>query len=240
MSIADNIPRIQETIALAAEKSGRTADDITLIAVSKQKPVAALEAAYAAGLRNFGENRSAELADKANTLAALDINWHFIGHLQTRQSKPIAAHALWFHAADRVKIATRLNNQLGELNRPALPIFLEVNVSGEATKGGFQCGNWERDGAQRDAILTAAATVAALNRIEIRGLMTMAPYGAPETDIRTIFERTRKLAEWLATQLPQADWSQLSMGMTDDYAIAIEEGATHVRVGRAIFGERKY
>ena len=238
MSIAGNVDRISEKIERAARKAGVSAESITLIAVSKQKSLEAIQAAYDAGLRNFGENRSAEFADKAAALALPDLNWHFIGHLQTRQSKSIAEYAHWFHAADRLKIAQRLDRQLEEFGRNPLPVFLEVNVSGEASKDGFQVGDWENDGAQRDALATAAATIAALPRIDIQGLMTMAPWGAPEAEIRSVFQRTRRLAEWLTASVPQANWSQLSMGMTDDYTIAIEEGATHIRVGRAIFGER--
>ena len=240
MSIAENVARVEEKIALAAQRVGISAETITLIAVSKQQSVAAIRAAYAAGMRHFGENRSAEFAQKATELADLtDIQWHFIGHLQSRQSANVAQFAHVFHAVDRVKIAQRLDRQVGEFGRK-LPVFLEVNISGEATKGGVPLGNWENDGAQREALLQAATTIAALPRIEIRGLMTMARWGAPEAEIRTVFQRTRRLAEWLTANVPQANWSNLSMGMTDDFTIAIEEGATHIRVGRAIFGERQY
>ena len=240
IQIADNVAAVQEKIAQAAARAGRSADEITLVAVSKQKPIEALVAAYEAGMRAFGENRSAELAQKSAELAHLpNIDWHFIGQRQTRQSQPIATHAQTFHAVDRVKIASRLSRQLEPLER-TLPVFIEVNVSGEDSKGGFSAGNWEQDSAQREQLAATLATIAELPRIEIKGLMTMAAYGAPEAEIRTVFQRTRGLAEWLATAVPQAEWSQLSMGMTDDYHIAIEEGATHVRVGRAIFGERNY
>ncbi len=240
MSIAENAAKVQEEIAAAAARAGVSAESITLIAVSKQKPIEAIREAYAAGMRHFGENRSAELAEKATALGDLPgIHWHFIGHLQTRQSKPIAHFAADFHAIDRVKIAQRLDGQLAEFGH-SLNAFIEVNISGEASKGGFQLGNWEEDAAQTAALAAAVTTIAAFERIELRGLMTMAPWGAPEAEIRRVFQRTRRLAQWLAEQFPQIDWSQLSMGMTDDFQIAIEEGATHVRVGRAIFGERSY
>ena len=240
MSIADNVNRVRDNIARVAQRAGRSADSITLVAVSKQKPIASIAAAYDAGLRVFGENRSAELAQKSAELAHLtDLSWHFIGQLQTRQSLPVATHANAFHANDRLKIATRLSRQLEQLDR-TLPIFIEVNVSGEASKAGFDCRQWEESLTQREALATAAATIAALPRIKVQGLMTMAPWGSAESEIRTVFQRTRALSEWLTTAVPQADWSNLSMGMTDDYHIAIEEGATHIRVGRAIFGERNY
>ena len=240
MSIADNVNRVRDNIARVAQRAGRSAESITLVAVSKQKPIEAITAAYAAGLRVFGENRSAELAQKSAELAHLpDLSWHFIGQLQTRQSLPVATHADVFHATDRLKIAARLSRQLEQLDR-TLSIFIEVNVSGEASKAGFDCRQWEESLTQRDALAAAAATIAALPRINVQGLMTMAPWGSAESEIRTVFQRTRALAEWLTTTVPQADWSNLSMGMTDDYHIAIEEGATHIRVGRAIFGERNY
>ena len=132
-------------IQAAAERVGRSANEITLVAVSKTKPIEDLIAAYEAGVRHFGENRSEELAEKALKLAHLDdIQWHFIGHLQTRQSQPIVDHADCFHAVDREKIALRLSNQLQGSGR-TLPVFIELNVSGEASKGGFPMADWEQN-----------------------------------------------------------------------------------------------
>jgi pyridoxal phosphate enzyme (YggS family) len=239
-SIANRYHAILERVDQAAQRSGRSAESITVVAVSKTQPHDALIEAYAAGVRHFGENRSAEFAQKVTTLARLsDANWHYIGNLQTRQSLPIAQYADQFHAVDRLKIAQRLSRQLVELDR-TLPVFIEVNVSGEASKHGFQCGDWEDNGQQRDALLHAVATISALPRIAVQGLMTMAPWGVDETIVRTVFQRTRALDNWLCSQMPDHDWQHLSMGMTDDFEIAIEEGATHVRIGRAIFGERTY
>jgi pyridoxal phosphate enzyme (YggS family) len=239
-TIADRVEAVQATIASAAAKAGRSAESVTLIAVSKTHPASVIEAAYGAGVRHFGENRTDELAEKVATLSHLNrLRWHFIGTLQSRQTKAVAQYADVFHALDRLKIGRRLAGQVEEFGR-ILPVFIEVNVSGEGSKSGFNCDNWENDGAQRDVLQQAAATIAALPRIEIQGLMTMAPWGAPERDARTVFARTRRLAEWLTTAVPSANWSHLSMGMTDDYMIAIEEGATHVRVGRALFGARTY
>ena len=139
------VDHILQRMQVAAERVGRTADEITLVAVSKTKPVEDILAAYAAGIRHFGENRAEALAEKAQTLAHLtDIQWHFIGHLQTRQSQPIAEHAHCFHAVDREKIAVRLSNQLQGTGR-TLPIFIELNISGEASKGGFAMSAWEQD-----------------------------------------------------------------------------------------------
>ncbi len=233
-----NLNRVRERITAAAARSGRSADQIELVAVSKQQPAEAIAAAYAAGVRHFGENRSAELVEKAAHFAADDdIVWHFIGQLQRRQSQPVAAYADFFHAVDRLSIAQRLDRQLAEIGR-TLPLFIEINISGEASKHGFDVSRWEDDGGQREAISAAAATIADFSRIEVCGLMTMAPWGAPQNEIRTVFQRTRRLAEWLRDAVPSADWDMLSMGMTNDFEIAIEEGATHVRVGRAIFAKQ--
>lgn len=240
MSIADNIQRVQDRIHKAANAANRDPNEITLIAVSKQKPLAMIEEAYVAGLRHFGENRAFELEEKSAEIThSPDIVWHFIGHLQSRQSLPVANTAHTFHAVDRVKIAKRLSNQLERADRKQ-KVFLEVNVSGEATKGGFNCNSWETDKAQQDAIQQAATTICELPRIEVQGLMTMAPWGAEEAVIQRVFERTRALAEWLSSAVPDASWDKFSMGMTDDFELAIKAGATHIRVGRAIFGERNY
>ena len=120
-----------------------------------------------------------------------------------------------------------------------LPVFLEVNISGESSKSGINCHNWEKDESQKKSLLTIASSVADLPGLQPQGLMTMAPWQVDERIIRQVFRRTRLLSEWLQATLPQSKWSELSMGMTDDYERAIEEGATHVRIGRAIFGSRR-
>jgi pyridoxal phosphate enzyme (YggS family) len=238
--IVEQYHHVRERIAQAARRAGREPADITLIAVTKTWPVEVLLAAYEAGMRDFGENRVEKLAEKR---AVMDqpITWHQIGPLQSRKTDLAADFADVFHALDRLKIAQRLSEQLVENGRAEtrpLPVFLEVNVSGEATKAGFECSSWEEDGSQRENLRKAAAAVAGLPGLKPAGLMTMAPWDVPPDFVRRVFQRTRKLAEWLQTNVPQADWSQLSMGMTDDFELAIEEGATHIRVGRAIFGER--
>ena len=238
MHISASIQQITQRIQTAAERVGRSADEITLVAVSKTKPVEDLLAAYAAGVRDFGENRSEELTEKAQALAHLtDIQWHFIGHLQSRQSQPIADYAHCFHAVDREKIAVRLSNQLQHTGR-TLPVFIEVNVSGEASKGGFALSDWEQDVVQQTALVQAIHNILALPNLQVLGLMTMAPFKAPEQEVRSIFRRLKQLSDWLHIELPALDAKALSMGMSGDFDIAIEEGATHVRVGSAIFGGR--
>lgn len=236
--IAQNHQQIQERIANAAQRAGRDPTDITLVAVTKTWPVETVRAAYEAGMRHFGENRAEELAEKVTALADLpNIVWHYIGNLQSRKTSFIADNADVFHALDRMKIANRLSKQRGDNGR-RLPVFLEVNISGERSKAGFLMSNWEEDATQRENLRKVVTAVAQLPGLQHQGLMTMAPWNIPDEDIRTIFRRTRQLSEWLQGEFPNLTLNQLSMGMTDDFEIAIEEGATHVRVGRAIFGER--
>ncbi len=216
------------------------------MAVTKTLPVEVVLSGYQAGVRHFGENRAEELAIKVDEvdelLVANRITWHQIGSLQSRKSNLVADHADVFHALERSKIARRLSNRLIEngraKNRP-LPVFLEVNVSGEESKAGIDCTNWQNDSRKRDQLLTLAQEIEGLSGLAPRGLMTMAPWKVDEKIIRDVFQQTRQLSEWLGSAAPLSDWSKLSMGMTDDFEIAIEEGATHVRIGRAIFGERR-
>jgi pyridoxal phosphate enzyme (YggS family) len=242
-TIANNYAQVRERIEAAAARAERPSAAITLIAVTKTWPVEVLLEAYEVGMRHFGENRTHELAQKRPTLNDQlgpdnGITWHQIGTLQSRQTNDAADYADVFHALDRVKIARRLSNQLSENGR-TLPTFLEINVSGEGSKAGFEMSNWEADATQRAALRKAVTEIAGMSGLKICGLMTMAPWDAPENVIRTVFRRTHQLAQWLQAEFPQQDFTQLSMGMTDDFEIAIEEGATHIRVGRAIFGSRQ-
>lgn len=249
--IAERVTAVYQRINAAATRAGRDPDAITLVAVSKTWPPETVLAAYAAGLRHFGENRAEELAQKRPYVEARagqdsGITWHLIGTLQSRKTALAAVYADVFHALDRLKIAHRLASDLAEHGRLAadaatpfvLPIFLEVNVSGEETKSGFNCTRWEMDKGQTAVLQAAAVEIGALPGLSLAGLMTIAPWDAPPGQIRAVFRRTRQLAEYLQTDLALLRPLQLSMGMTDDFEIAIEEGATHVRVGRALFGER--
>lgn len=234
--------QVQEQIAAAAACAKRDPATITLVAVTKTWPVETILAAYQAGMRHFGENRVEELADKVPAVSQAlgpdhGITWHLIGNLQSRKTSAAAQYADFFHALDRLKIAYRLSDQLQASGR-TLPVLLEVNISGEASKAGFAVDRWEEDEKQRTEIRNAAALISQLPGLQLRGLMTMAPWDVPDEQIRPVFRRTRELAHWLQEQLPQANFTQLSMGMTDDFSLAVEEGATHIRVGRAIFGER--
>ena len=242
ITLATRLQAIEQRIAAAAAAAGRQADEITLVAVSKTWPVETLVEAYRAGVRHFGENRPEELAAKAPALqAALGPDhgavWHFIGNVQSRKVAPVAAYADQFHALDRLKIARRMDQFLLEAGR-TLPVLLEVNISGESSKAGFQVDHWEEDSDQQLALRQAVEEIAALPRLQIQGLMTIAPWEAPAAEIAAIFSRTRMLSAWLRSCFPDLDWSRLSMGMTDDFELAIAAGATDVRIGRAIFGER--
>lgn len=241
-SLRERYEAVRERISTAAGRAGRAPESVTLVAVTKTWPAELVVAAYETGMRHFGENRPEELAVKRPIVEAAlgqnsDLSWHLIGTLQSRKTRLAAEHADVFHALDRIKIARRLSADLSDYDR-RLPTFLEVNLSGEATKAGLDCRDWEESATQRDAVRTMFVTVNKIPGLGLVGLMTMAPWDAPPDVIRTVFRRTRRLAEWLETQLPTATPLQLSMGMTDDFEIAIEEGATHVRVGRALFGER--
>lgn len=241
-TIAERYEKVQERIAGAATRVGRSADEITLVAVTKTWPTTVLLEAYEAGMRHFGENRTTELAQKRPALEARlgsnsGIVWEFIGTLQSRQTGVVADLADTFHALERLKIANRLGRQLRENGR-SLPCYLEVNVSGEMSKSGFQMNNWENNATQREQLRSVVQTIQNLPGIEIVGLMTMAPWGAPDDEIRAVFQQTRGVRDWLETAVTGLKLPQLSMGMTDDFEIAIEEGATHVRVGRALFGSR--
>lgn len=247
MKIDERTAALQQRIKAAAERAGRNQEDITLVAVTKTWPAEVVAAAYRAGLRHFGENRVEELAAKRPEVDRLlggaeEIVWHAIGPLQSRKTTLAADNADVFHALDRFKIARRISNRLVERgmseSRP-LPVFIEVNVSGESSKAGVAAYNWEEDSQQRDRLLKLAASVVELPGLLPKGLMTMAPWEVPEEVIRKVFARTRELASWVQSQRPDENWSNLSMGMTDDFEIAIEEGATHVRIGRAIFGSRR-
>lgn len=240
--LRDRREAVTKRIAEAAARAGRDPAEITLVAVTKTWPAELVIAAHAIGLRHFGENRPEELAVKRPAVeAALGVDngivWHLIGPVQSRKTGLAAAHADIFHALDRVKIANRLSSDLTQLGR-ALPSFIEVNISGEETKHGLNLADWENDATQRENLRNMIRKMTELPGLPVIGLMTMAPWDAEPDTIRAVFRRTRTVAEWLLAEGITENALFLSMGMTDDFELAIEEGATHVRVGRALFGER--
>jgi pyridoxal phosphate enzyme (YggS family) len=240
--LSRRLDQVKQRIEQSAAKVGRDVSEITLVAVTKTWPVEIVVSAYRAGIRDIGENRAGELSTKKEHFLeripeSVDLTWHQIGTLQSRKTSLVAEHADVFHALDRLKIARRLSRTLVELDR-SLPVFVEVNLSGESSKSGFSMNNWEEDATQRDMLRKVIREVIQLPGLELQGLMTMAPWDVEDEIIRSVFRRTRQLAEWLREEVPGADLPHLSMGMTDDFEIAIEEGATYVRIGRAIFGSR--
>jgi PLP dependent protein len=241
-AIQTNYQVVQQQIAQAALRADRDPAEITLVAITKTWPATTVTAAYRAGMRHVGENRVEEMIPKqAEVTAALGADsglvWHFVGALQSRKSDEVADHADYFHALDRLKIARRLSNRLAENGR-ILPCFVQVNVSGEGSKSGLNADNWESDAGQRQQLHQTLHQMAQFPQLKLVGLMTMAPWQVEEAVIRRVFQRTRALRDWLQAELPDLDLSRLSMGMTDDFQIAVEEEATHVRIGRALFGER--
>lgn len=225
-TIFANLQAVKRRINDACSLAGRDPATVTLLAVSKTFPPALLRAAYAAGQRAFGESYVQEALPKQAALADLDIEWHFIGPLQSNKTRHVAEHFSWVHSLDRLKIAERLATQRPRELAP-LNVCVEVNVSGEASKSG--CAP--------DEAAALCRAVVALPRLRLRGLMTIPAPSANPDDARPQFARLRALYERLNQQGLMLD--TLSMGMSDDLEAAILEGATIVRVGTAIFGERR-
>lgn len=233
-----NVCRVKERIAGACARAGRSPDEVLLVAVSKGRSPEDILAAYRCGLYDLGENRIEELEQKVSLLGnRLDDPspiWHMVGHVQSRKARSVAQICDLVHSVDSLRLAQRLDRYSGELGR-VLPVLVQVNISGEVTKYGYPA--WDVEG--RRALVEELAKLGNLRNIQIRGLMTIAPQGAPEDELRRIFAALASFREELSRLLPFSAWHDLSMGMTDDLEIAVEEGATIVRVGRAIFESRE-
>jgi len=239
--IAHNIAQVQASIAQACQRAGRQPESVTLVAVSKFQPSQAVLAAVAAGLRHFGENRPEDALDKiaeVSNQAQQPLTWHMIGHIQTRKARLVLPAFSLVHSVDSLKLAHKLAQRAQETGQIAR-ILLEMNVSGEASKEGLPAQAWQHDQAVRSALWREVEAILALPGLRVEGLMTMAPYEAEPESTRPVFRSLAALRQALAHDFGQP-LDTLSMGMTNDYPIAIEEGATLVRVGRAIFGERIY
>ena len=221
---------IRDRIGEAATHANRTPDEIHLIAVSKTVPVEVLRDAYALGLRVFGENRVQEAQEKIAALALPDIRWELIGHLQTNKANRAAELFARVQSVDSVRLAEALSTRALALGK-TLPILLEVNVAGEESKSGFAL----------EETLAAARVIANLPGLRPEGLMTIAPLVDNPEEVRPVFRVLRELRDRLREAIPltsDGGWPELSMGMSDDFAVAIEEGATLIRLGRALFGAR--
>jgi pyridoxal phosphate enzyme (YggS family) len=231
--LVDNLRSVRKRMAAAAKRSGRDPDKVTLVAVSKTQPSKVIRAAHESGLQHFGENRVEEAEAKVDLLPA-GITWHMIGHIQSRKAGRVVSLFDFVHSVDSVKLAKRLDRMCAERTEP-MPVLLEINVSGEASKYGFEASRWAADDAQREVLWAAVAEILTLPCLQVQGVMTMAPIVSDPEEARPVFVRLRQLRDALAADFPQSSWHHLSMGMTDDFEVAIEEGATLVRVGRAIF-----
>jgi len=224
MNIKENLEKIQETIAQAAQKSGRSPQEITLVAVTKTMPVEIIKQAISYGIRIIGENKIQEAKTKKAAITE-EIKWHMIGHLQTNKVKDAVQIFDLIHSVDSLKLALEINKKAADLNK-IMPILLEVNISQEPSKYGLT----------KDDTSYLLEKIAHLNNIKIKGLMTMAPYEAPETEIRKIFSELRELKNKIREQkINNIAMDYLSMGMSSDYHLAIEEGANMVRIGSALF-----
>ncbi|MCI8890340.1 MAG: YggS family pyridoxal phosphate-dependent enzyme [Eubacterium sp.] len=227
--LKDNLINVETTIQTACEKVHRRRSEITLIAVSKTKPVEMLQEVYDAGVRDFGENKVQEICEKYDKLPP-DIRWHMIGHLQRNKVKYIIDKVCMIHSVDSYRLAEEINIQ-AKKRRIVMPVLMEVNIAGEQTKYGVS---------KEDAILLAQE-MSHLDNLHVQGLMAVAPYVEDPEDNRKYFQQIRKLAVDIQRKnIDNIDMHALSIGMTGDYAVAIEEGATMVRVGTGIFGERDY
>jgi pyridoxal phosphate enzyme (YggS family) len=231
MSVAQNIALARERISSSARRIGRHPEDITLMAVSKTFSPEAIREAYNVGLRVFGENKVQEFSEKAGTLADLpDAQWHMIGHLQSNKAAKAAALFSAVDSVDSLRLAEKLNSA-GEQLKKKLAVLIEINVGGEAAKSGV-----DPDSQELEEILQAAPQ---LEQLEIRGLMTIPPFTEDPDAARRYFRKLRKLRDQIARRrLPRIQTDVLSMGMSHDFEVAIEEGSSCVRIGTAIFGKR--
>jgi pyridoxal phosphate enzyme (YggS family) len=224
-NLAENLRFVRSRIAAAAHAAGRAEESVTIVAVSKAQPVSAIDAARNLGLADFGESYPQEARPKIEALLAREITWHFIGHLQTNKTRPVASLFSWVHSVDRSAVARRLSDQR-PFHAPPLNVCLQVKLADEAGKSGAEPEELER----------LAREVASLPRLRLRGLMCIPPPESEPERQRSYFRRTREVFEQLRAR--GYDLDCLSMGMSGDYQAAVAEGATHLRIGTALFGPR--
>ncbi len=229
MSLKEKLNVVEENICRACQRAGRDRKDVTLIAVSKTKPVWMLKEVYDLGICQFGENKVQELMDKYSVLPP-DINWHMIGHLQRNKVKYIIDKAALIHSVDSLRLADMIEAEAAK-RQITVNVLLEVNIAREETKYGLM----------PEEVIRTAESFANYKNICVQGLMTIAPFVENPEENRVHFANLHKLSVDIAKKnIDNVNMSVLSMGMTNDYEVAIEEGATHVRVGTGIFGERVY
>ena len=227
--LKENLINVENNIMKACEKAGRNRSEVTLIAVSKTKPVEMLQEVYDQGIRYFGENKVQEMCDKMEVMPK-DINWNMIGHLQTNKVKYIVGKTSLIHSVDSLKLAEEIQKQAIK-NNVVVDILVEVNIANEETKFGIS----------KEETIQMVKDIAKLDHIRIKGLMTIAPFVENPEDNRLYFREIKQLSVDINNQnIDNVGMDILSMGMTGDYMVAIEEGSTMVRVGTGIFGERNY
>jgi PLP dependent protein len=232
--ISSNYQGVLDRIRSAAKAAGRNPNDVKLVAVSKEKPISIIESAIRAGIRIFGENYAEDALPKINALRKQNgIQWHMIGHVQSRKARIVIENFDYMHSLDSVKLARRLNRYAQDVGK-IFPALIEYNLSGEASKYGFPAwkeGNWGELSPSIEQILE-------LPHLRIQGIMTVPPYSEDPEESRPYYKMLSSLQRFLQVHFPQVSWSELSMGMSADYEIAIEEGATWVRIGQALLGPR--
>lgn len=227
--LLDNLNDVEKRIQAACDRNGRKREEVLLVAVSKTKPVEMIEEIMAAGIVEFGENKPQELRDKYEVLPK-NLHFHMIGHLQTNKIKYVIDRAVLIHSIDSIRLAEAVNAEAKKHDR-IMPVLVEVNVAQEESKSGFLVEETEK----------AIREIAKLSNIRVEGLMTIAPFVENAEENRQYFVKLRKLSVDIAAKnIDNVTMHHLSMGMTGDYEVAIEEGATMVRVGTGIFGERNY
>jgi pyridoxal phosphate enzyme (YggS family) len=225
-----------DRIGTAAKSAGRAPDSVRLVVVTKMQPLDVLRAAIEAGVKCFGENYPEEGVTKIQSLPENSaVEWHMIGHVQSRKAALVARHFNFMHSLDSLKLANRINGFCREAAR-SLPVLLEFNVGGEESKGGWPA--W--DESLWPELLSDVSSVVALENLKVLGLMAMPPLDETAESSRPFFQKLRRLQGYLMSHFPQASWSELSMGTSLDYEVAVQEGATLVRIGTAVVGERSY
>ena len=227
--LTENVIEVETNIQAACDRAGRSREEVRLIAVSKTKPVSDIEEVLTTGILDYGENKVQELSDKYDVLPK-NIRWHMIGHLQRNKVKYLIGKTVLIHSVDSLRLAEQIEHEAAKADT-IMNVLIEVNVAGEESKFGTTCN---------EAIELVRA-VAALKHVKIKGLMTIAPFTDNPEDNRIYFKKLKQLSVDIKSKnIDNVDMDELSMGMTGDYEVAIEEGATMVRVGTGIFGERNY
>jgi len=241
VNIYDNYQRLLESIGRASIKAGRNQKSIRLVVVTKSQSVQAIAEVLQAGAADLGENYVEEALQKMLVIEKMGIpgnltkiTWHMIGHVQSRKAESVVTHFQYMHSLDSRKLADRMNRFSQELEK-RMPVLLEFNTSGESTKSGWPV--WEEDSWNK--LLPELKAITELSHIRVLGLMTMAPYMEDSQRSRPYYRRLRKLQDYLRKNIHSVTWDELSMGMSGDFEIAIEEGATWIRIGQAIFGPRQ-